>query len=105
MIFAPQLLTGTRKCIVAMEGNGPLHGTARDLRRIVMSDDPVAADFTGARLMGFDPYRISHLAQAAQFLGNGDVQRIAQPGERLPRTVRPFSVLPEFAQLIAGPAS
>jgi len=36
-----------------------------------MSDDPVAADFTCARLMGFDPYRISRLAQAAQFLGNG----------------------------------
>ena len=41
--------------IVAMEGNGPLHGTARDLGRIVMPDDPVAADFTCARLMGFDP--------------------------------------------------
>jgi len=27
-----------------------------------MSGDPVAADFTCARLMGFDPYRISHLA-------------------------------------------
>jgi uncharacterized protein (DUF362 family) len=67
--------------IVAMEGNGPLHGTARDLGRIVMSDDPVAADFTCARLMGFDPYRISHLAQAAEFLGNGDVERIDQRGE------------------------
>jgi uncharacterized protein (DUF362 family) len=86
--------------IVAMEGNGPFHGTARDLGRIVMSDDPVAADFTCARFMGFDPYRISHLAQAAQFLGIGDVQRIDQLGERLPRTVRPFSVLPEFAHLI-----
>jgi uncharacterized protein (DUF362 family) len=30
--------------IVAMEGDGPLHGTARDLGRIVMSDDPVAAE-------------------------------------------------------------
>ena len=49
MIFAPQLLTGTRKCIVAMEGNGPLHGTARDLRRIVMSDDPVAGPTSPAR--------------------------------------------------------
>jgi uncharacterized protein (DUF362 family) len=88
--------------IVAMEGNGPLHGTARDLGRIVMSDDPVAADFTCARLMGFDPYRISHLAQAGQFLGNGEVQRIEQLGERLPRSVRPFSVLPEFAHVIAG---
>ena len=88
--------------IVAMEGNGPLHGTARDLGRVVMSDDPVAADFTCARLMGFDPYRISHLAQAAEFLGNGDLQRIDQLGEKLPRTVRPFSVLPEFAHLIGG---
>ena len=91
--------------IVGMEGNGPLQGTARDLGRIVMSDDPVAADFTCARLMGFDPYRISHLAQAAQFLGNGDVQRIDQLGEGLPQTVRPFSVLPEFAHLIAGATS
>ena len=49
--------------IVTMEGNGPLQGTARDLGRIVMSNYPVAADFTCARLMGFDPYRISHLAQ------------------------------------------
>jgi hypothetical protein len=30
------------------------------------------------------------------------VQRIEQLGERLPRSVRPFSVLPEFAHLIAG---
>jgi uncharacterized protein (DUF362 family) len=61
--------------------------------------DLVAADFTCARFMGFDPYRISNLSQAAQFLGIGDVQR-DQLGERLPRTVRPFSVLPEFAHLI-----
>ena len=91
--------------IVAMEGNGPLQGTARDLGRIVMSDDPVAADFTCARLMGFDPYRISHLAQVAQFLANGDVQRIDHLGETLPRSVRPFSVLPECAHLISRATS
>src|SRR5215472_11371718 len=51
------------------------------------------------------PIRISHLAQAAQFLGDGDVQRIDQLGERLPQTVRPFLVLPEFAHLIAGTTS
>ena len=38
--------------IIAMEGNGPLHGSARRLHKIVMADDPVAADFTCARLMG-----------------------------------------------------
>jgi uncharacterized protein (DUF362 family) len=66
-----------------------------------MADDPVAADFTCARLMGFNPYRISHLAQAAQFLGNGDVQRIRQIAEPLPAAVRPFAVLPGFKYLVS----
>src|SRR5215831_18558576 len=39
-----------KRPLAAMEGNGPLHGTARDLGRVVMSGDPVAADFTCARL-------------------------------------------------------
>ncbi len=87
--------------IVAMEGNGPLQGSARPLGRIILGDDSVAADFTCARLMGLDPYRIPHLAKAAEFLGNGDVRRIEQLAEALPKTVRPFSVLPEFKHLIA----
>jgi hypothetical protein len=33
------------------------------------------------------------------------IERIEQLGERLPQTVRPFSVLPEFAHLIAGTTS
>jgi uncharacterized protein (DUF362 family) len=32
--------------VVAMEGNGPLHGSHRHLGKIVLSDDPVAAHFT-----------------------------------------------------------
>ncbi len=38
--------------IVAMTGNGPLNGTNRPLNKIVLADDPVAADFTCARLPG-----------------------------------------------------
>ena len=91
--------------IVAMEGNGPLQGTARSLNRIILSDDPVAADFTCARLMGFHPYRIAHLAKAAEFLGNGDVGRIEQLAEALPQKVRPFAVLPEFKHLISEATS
>jgi uncharacterized protein (DUF362 family) len=87
--------------ILGMEGNGPLHGLPRHLGRIVMSDDPVAADFICARLMGLNPWRVPYLAQAAQFLGNGATQRIEQLGEALPKTVRPFAVLPEFAHLVA----
>ena len=87
--------------IVAMEGNGPLHGSARNVGYIVLSDDPVAADFMCARFMGLDPWRVSYLAQAAEFLGNGGTERIRQLGESLPRSVRPFAVLSEFAHLRA----
>jgi uncharacterized protein (DUF362 family) len=85
--------------IVGMEGNGPLHGPARNLGRIVLADDPVAADFVCTRLMGLNPLRVKYLAQAAEFLGNGAPERIAHLGERLPSTVQPFAVLPEFAHL------
>jgi len=85
--------------IVAMEGNGPLHGTHRHLGKIVLADDPVAADFTCARLMGLDPYRVWHLARAAQFLGNGSHDRIDLIAEGLPLRTKPFDVLPEFASL------
>jgi uncharacterized protein (DUF362 family) len=85
--------------VIAMEGNGPLHGTHRHLGKIVLADDPVAADFTCARLMGLDPYRVWHLARAAQFLGNGSYDRIDLIAEGLPLRTNPFVVLPEFAGL------
>jgi hypothetical protein len=59
--------------ITAMEGNGPLQGTARDLGKIVLADDPVAADATCARLMGFDPLRVQHLSEG------GDSSAICAP--------------------------
>jgi uncharacterized protein (DUF362 family) len=85
--------------IIAMEGNGPLHGSHRLLGKIVLSDDPVAADFTCARLMGLHPERIWHLDRAARLLGNGAKDRITLLAEQLPKTVMPFSVLPQFGYL------
>ena len=85
--------------IVAMEGNGPLHGTHRLLGKIVLSDDPVAADFTCARLMGLQPERVWHLDHGARFLGNGSADRIVFLAEGLPEQVVPFNVLPQFAYL------
>lgn len=86
--------------IVAMEGNGPLHGSHRELGKVILADDAVAADFTCCRLMGLRPDRVPHLATAAHWLGNGDGSRIAQLGEALPAKVRPFAVLREFAGLV-----
>ena len=85
--------------IIGMEGNGPLHGAPRSLGRIVLADDPVAADFVCTRLMGLNPLRVSYLAQAAEFLGNGTPERIVHLGEMLPPAMQPFTVLPEFVHL------
>ena len=55
--------------IVAMEGNGPLNGTPRPMGKIVLADDPVAADATCARMMGFEPDRVIHIREGSRFLG------------------------------------
>ncbi len=85
--------------IVAMEGNGPLNGHPRPLNRIVLADDPVAADATCARLMGLDPTRITHIRIGAQFLGNASVERIDQDAEAVCAPANPFEVVLEFQHL------
>jgi uncharacterized protein (DUF362 family) len=85
--------------VIAMEGNGPLHGTHRHLGKIALADDAVAADFVCARLMGLDPNRVWHLNRAAHFLGNGSNHRIDLIAEAMPRRTIPFTVLPGFTHL------
>jgi uncharacterized protein (DUF362 family) len=85
--------------IVAMEGNGPLNGHPRPLNRIVLADDPVAADATCARLMGLDPTRITHIRIGAQFLGNASPERIDQLAEVVCAPANPFEMVPEFQHL------
>ena len=87
--------------ITAMEGNGPLQGSPRQLGKIVLADDPVAADATCARLMGFDPLRVRHLSEGGRFLGNLREDRIRMLAEEVGAPTRPFSVLPEFRYLLA----
>ena len=87
--------------IIAMEGNGPLQGTPRDLGKVVLADDPVAADATCARLMGFDPRQVRHLSDGSRFLGNLGADRITMLSEPVETRIRPFAVLPEFRYLVA----
>ena len=87
--------------IMAMEGNGPLNGTARPLGKIVLADDPVAADATCARLMGFNPGRIVHIREGARFLGNSAPALLDQAGETVNAPEAPFQVVPEFRCLYA----
>jgi uncharacterized protein (DUF362 family) len=56
--------------ITAMEGDGPLNGTPKSLKTILLADDPVAADVVCAKALGVGPERISHIREASFFLGN-----------------------------------
>ena len=87
--------------IVAMEGNGPLNGTSRHLGKIVLADDPIAADATCARLMGFEPRRIVHIREGARFLGNAAPGYIDQIAETVAPPTTPFRVVPDFLNLYA----
>lgn len=46
---------------VCMEGDGPVDGTAVEMKTAIASTDPVKADGTGARLIGFEPEEIGYL--------------------------------------------
>ena len=85
--------------ITAMEGNGPLNGTPRALGQIILADDPVAADATCARLMGFDPDKIVHIRVGEQFLGNSSPRRIDQLGELVQVSIPTFQIVPRFEYL------
>jgi len=87
--------------VMAMEGDGPLNGSPRPLRTVVLADDPVAADATCARLMGFEPDRIPHIRESSRFLGNSSPALIDQAGEVLCRPEVPFQVVPEFQHIRA----
>jgi uncharacterized protein (DUF362 family) len=88
--------------VTAMEGNGPLNGDSRHLAKIVLSNDPVAADATCARLMGLQPSRVPHIREASRFIGNSATALIDQVGESLSQPVAPFRVVSDWAYLHAG---
>ena len=46
---------------VCMEGDGPVDGTAVEMKTAIASADPVKADGIGARLIGFEPEEIGYL--------------------------------------------
>lgn len=85
--------------IVGMEGNGPIQGSPRPSGVLVFGSDPVAVDATCARLMGIDPVRVPHLAQAGAFLGNAADDRIEQVGEPWAAWAREYALLEGFRHL------
>ena len=73
---------------VGMEGRGPTDGTPVQMNLIIAGRDPVATDATAARVMGFNPYEITHIRKAYEKgLGNSEAQII---GEKLETVKRKF---------------
>ena len=87
--------------VVAMEGDGPIMGTARPLGFVAMGTDLVAVDATCARVIGFDPTKLGYLKQASAYLGNLDVARIDQRGESIDRYRTRFQVVEAFTDAMA----
>jgi uncharacterized protein (DUF362 family) len=48
---------------ICMEGDGPVDGSAVEMKSAIASADPVKADGIGARLIGFEPEDVGYLYQ------------------------------------------
>ena len=62
--------------IVAMEGNGPIIGTPRELGVIVAGVNPLAVDAVCTRMMGIDPWGVGYLVRAHE-MGLGELDQDA----------------------------
>jgi uncharacterized protein (DUF362 family) len=85
--------------IVGMEGDGPIMGSPIHTGAIVVSRDLVAADVTGARLMGMDPEKVDYIMEAGRFLGQSHSELIEQRGEDPARLAKHFRPAPRFEHL------
>ena len=87
--------------IVGMQGDGPIMGDPVNSGVVIVSRDPVAADVTGARLMGMDPEKVEYLMEAGRFLGQARSELIEQRGEDPSRLAKQFRPAPRFEYLAA----
>ena len=87
--------------IVGMQGDGPIMGEPVRSGVVVVSRDGVAADVTGARLMGMEPEKVGYLMEAGRFLGQARSELIEQRGEDPGRLATRFAPAPGFEHLAA----
>jgi uncharacterized protein (DUF362 family) len=81
--------------IVAMEGNGPIQGSPKQVGVLVAGAGLGAVDSTCCRIMSLNPDRVRYLEIAAA----PNLARIHQIGERIETVRQSFSVLPQFQYL------
>ncbi len=70
--------------VTGMEGNGPGSGIPRDVGLVLASDDGVALDSVACRIIGYDPFKISHLVECHhRGLGVADLDKIQVKGLKI----------------------
>ena len=86
--------------IVAMEGDGPIMGTAVPAEAVFMGPSLSALDAVASRFMGLEPDHMSYLAAAARLGGTIHPSRIELDGDEL--VPMDFAVMPHMAHLKQG---
>ncbi len=77
--------------IEAMEGDGPLSGTKKDLNLVITGTDFIAVDIVASHIAGFDPDHFQYLYQAGLLgLGECNIENITILGESLDSVCSPF---------------
>jgi uncharacterized protein (DUF362 family) len=84
--------------VIGMEGDGPIMGTAKPVGAVIMGKNLLAVDSTAARMMGFNPKRISYLMAAGSYFPGLDERSISHRGDLPKRFATKFSCLPQFAE-------
>ncbi len=84
--------------IEAMEGNGPIQGTAKHVGAIIAGEHPPSVDATCCRIMGIDPEKLKYL-QLASLRSQLDIWRPEQTGEPVSSIAANFRLHPDLQYL------
>ena len=87
--------------VVCMEGDGPIHGTPKDVGVVVLGDNAPAVDATAARIMGLRPGAIAYLQLAGGVLGPLNEGSIEQRGEPIAAVASQFTLVDHLRWLQA----
>jgi uncharacterized protein (DUF362 family) len=79
--------------IVGMEGDGPIMGDPKQVGVLVMGKNFAAVDATCCRIMGIDPYKVSYLERADNWLGPISEGAIEQHGETIASVRTNFNLI------------
>jgi uncharacterized protein (DUF362 family) len=82
--------------VVAMEGDGPLHGSAINLSAMIMGADLVAVDTVAGMCMSLPVHVIPYLKTGGLVLGNSDLSQIDIVGDTVDSVKKKFVLPPTF---------